>query len=146
MRLTALAAGGAALLAGLASAGAARAASEWSARTEAGQVTAAVVKRGKGQVLTVAVRTDRGVRIMPPVLRIDVPALVRDRVRGRFPMTVRGKDGQPPRASIPLAGALAFAGPDSNDGMLRVEFRYCPPEPARCGVERVDIPVKAGTR
>jgi hypothetical protein len=117
----------------------------WSVSTEAGQLTASIERRGKREVLAIALEAEKGVRIMPPVLRLDVPTLVRGRVSGKFPMTVRAaREGAPLRVLLPLTGPLCFAEPDSNDGMLRVEFRHCAGESDRCGVERVDIPLRAG--
>lgn len=118
----------------------------WSAQTPAGAFTAVLESRGKGEALVLTLTPDAGTRVQPPALRVDVPALLRGRVAGRFPATLRSdREGGPLRAVLPLKAPVRFADPDRNDGMMRVEFRHCRGGPATCAVERVDIPLRAGS-
>ncbi|MBP2296640.1 hypothetical protein [Azospirillum rugosum] len=126
-------------------AGAADPTRTWSAPTPAGPLTAALETRGKESALVLTLKPEAGVRVVPPVLRVDVPALLRARVAGRFPAAIRSeREDGPLRAVLPLKGPVRFADPDRNDGMMRVEFRYCRNGPATCAVQRLDIPLRAG--
>jgi hypothetical protein len=117
----------------------------WSAETPAGPFTATLEARGKGETLVLTLTPSAGVRVMPPVLRVDVPALLRDRVTGRFPAAIRSeRENGPLRAVLPMKAPVRFADPDRNDGMMRVEFRHCRSGPGSCAVERLDIPLRAG--
>ncbi|MGQ9368722.1 hypothetical protein [Azospirillum sp. ST 5-10] len=119
----------------------------WSAEVPSGRVEATVERSGNRDALVVTVRPERGVRIQPSVLRIDAPMLMRSRLKGKFPTTVRdaGKGGVM-RATLPVTqrGGVRFGTPDSNDGALRVEYRYCPQERPTCSVERIDIALRMG--
>lgn len=126
-------------------AGAADSARAWSAPTPAGPLSATLESRGKESALVLTLRPEAGVRVVPPVLRVDVPALLRARVAGRFPAAIRSeKEEGPLRAVLPLKGPVRFADPDRNDGMMRVEFRSCRSGPGTCAVQRLDIPLRAG--
>lgn len=126
-------------------AGAADPARAWSAPTPAGPLSATVERRGKESALVLTLRPEAGVRVVPPVLRVDVPALLRARVAGRFPAAIRSEREEGPlRAVLPLKGSVRFADSDRNDGMMRVEFRHCRGGPATCAVQRLDIPLRAG--
>jgi len=117
----------------------------WKAETAAGPFTAIVEGRGKGEALILTLRAKAGARVAPPVLRVDVPTLLRERVTGRFPAAIRSEtEGGPLRAVLPLKAPVRFADPDRNDGMMRVEFRHCRAEPGSCAVERLDIPLRTG--
>ena len=141
---------------------AAQTARDWSAATPAGTLSATLEGRGKASTLVLTLRPAAGLRVVPPALRVDVPALLRSRVGGRFPAVVRSdREEGPLRAVLPLKGPLRIADPDRNDGMMRVEFRYCrgpaahrpDRQPDRqpdqglsaCAVERLDIPLRAGS-
>ncbi len=118
----------------------------WSAPTPAGPLSATLETRGKESALVLALKPEAGVRVVPPVLRVDVPALLRARIAGRFPAAIRSeREDGPLRAVLPLKGPVRFADPDRNDGMMRVEFRYCRSGPATCAVQRLDIPLRAGS-
>lgn len=116
----------------------------WRMETPAGRLEAVIRPAGRSESLVVTLSPKAGVRIEPRVLRIDPPALTRNRIAGRFPATIRvkGTDG-PLEAVLPLTGPLRFADQDSNDGMLRVEFRYCGGDAGRCSVGRADVPLRA---
>lgn len=115
----------------------------WRSETPAGPVEAAIRRTGRSESLVVSLRPAAGIRIDPPVLRLDPPALARGRMEGRFPATVRAKRaGGPLEAVIPLTGGLLIADPDRNDGMLRVEFRYCGEAAGRCSVGRAEVPLR----
>ena len=117
----------------------------WSAETSAGRFTAALETRRKGEALVLTLTPPAGARVTPPVLRVDVPRLLRDRVAGRFPAAIRSeRETGPVRAVLPLKAPVRFADPDRNDGMMRVEFRHCRADPGSCAVERLDIPLRAG--
>lgn len=142
-------------VAGAATGASAPAGRDWSADTAAGPLAAAIERHGRGgEAMVLTLRPGPGVRVAPPVLRVDVPALVRGRFEGRFPAAVRparddardnARDSGPLRVVLPLAAPVRFADPDRNDGMVRVEFRHCRgDDPRACAVERVDIPVSAG--
>lgn len=119
---------------------------DWSADLPAGRFTAEIRpgKRPAAGSLVLELRPARGVRVVPPVLRVNVPALVRGRVEGRFPAALRSDRPEGPyRAELALKGPLRIADPDRNDGMLRVEFRYCGEAADRCSVGRVEVPLRA---
>ncbi|WP_029010330.1 hypothetical protein [Azospirillum halopraeferens] len=119
----------------------------WMAEVPSGRVAVTIERTGGRDALVVSVQPANGVSIQPAVLRIDAPALMRDRLAGKFPAAVRGSGrGGALRVSFPVArpGAVRFGTPDSNDGMLRVEYRYCPPARPTCAVERVDVALKMG--
>lgn len=118
----------------------------WTAALASGEVTVEIRARGRGTTLEIAVRPAAGTAIEPPVLRIDASALVRAQVTGSLPRTVRGAAKGPLRASLPLApgATLAIASPDSYDGTLRLDYRYCRDGATTCGVERLDLALRVG--
>ncbi len=121
----------------------------WSARTASAEVGAALERKGGRESLMLRVQPHDGVRIEPPVLRVDAPALMRPRIAVQFPTAVRGEGkGRTAAvsAALPLAapGTVRFGDADRNDGALRVEYRYCTATASACGVESVDIPLRAG--
>lgn len=136
------------LLAGAVPAAAAAAERDWSRRTLSADVGAALEREGNRESLVLNVHPHDGVRIEPPVLRVDAPALVRPHIAVRFPTTVRaegkGRVGTV-RAALPLEGPgrVRFGDADHNDGALRIEYRYCTTA-TDCAVETVDIALKAG--
>lgn len=138
----------AALLAGAVPAAAAGPEREWSLRTRSADIRAALEREGNRESLVLSVHPLDGVRIEPPTVRVDAPALVRPHIAVKFPTTVRaegkGRAGTV-RAALPLEGPgrVRFGDADRNDGALRVEYRYCT-APTDCAVESVDIAVKAG--
>ncbi|HYH37763.1 MAG TPA: hypothetical protein VD860_06045 [Azospirillum sp.] len=121
---------------------------EWSLRTRSADVSAALEREGNRESLVLSVHPLDGVRIEPPMVRVDAPALVRPHIAVKFPTTVRaegkGRAGTV-RAALPLEGPgrVRFGDADRNDGALRIEYRYCTAK-ADCAVESVDIAVKAG--
>ncbi|PWC55109.1 hypothetical protein [Azospirillum sp. TSO22-1] len=137
----------AALLAGAVPAAAAGAEREWSLRTKSADIGAALEREGNRESLVLSVHPLDGVRIEPPMVRVDAPALVRPHIAVKFPTTVRaegkGRAGTV-RAALPLdgPGKVRFGDADSNDGALRIEYRYCTAK-ADCAVETVDIALKA---
>lgn len=138
----------AALLAGTMPAAAAGSEREWLRHTTSADVGAALEREGNRESLVLSVHPHEGVRIEPPVLRVDAPVLVRPHIAVRFPTTVRaegkGRVGTV-RAALPLEGPgrVRFGDADRNDGALRIEYRYCTAK-ADCAVETVDIALKTG--
>ena len=136
------------LLAGALPAAAAGPEREWTSRTRSADVGASLEREGNRESLVLHVHPHDGVRIEPPVLRVDAPALVRPHIAVKFPTTVRaegkGRAGTV-RAALPLdgPGKVRFGDADRNDGALRIEYRYCTGK-AECAVESVDIALKAG--
>jgi len=127
----------------------AAAAESWSANAAGADVEARLERRGARGSLVVEVRPRQGVRIEPPVVRIDVPALMRRHFAGRFPTTARaepGRRGGAIRAILPLkrAGTVGFGDTDRHGGALRIEYRACTGESPRCSVEQVDVPLREG--
>lgn len=115
----------------------------WRSETPAGILDATIRAEGKSESLVLTLTPASGVTVEPRVLRIDPPALTRERIAGKYPATVRAKRASGPLVAVlPLAGPLRFADPDSNDGMLRVEFRYCAGSPRHCSVGRADVPLR----
>lgn len=115
----------------------------WSETLDGATVTVSLEARGRAGAVAVTVQPLKGVTIRPPVLRLDASALIRAHIGGALPVTVRGEGG-PIRARLPLdgAGVLRIATPDSHDGTLRIEYRYCREPEARCSVERLDLALK----
>lgn len=115
----------------------------WSETLDGATVTVSLEARGRTGTVAVTVQPLKGVTIKPPVLRLDASALIREHIGSALPATVRGEGGTI-RARLPLdrAGALRIATPDSHDGTLRIEFRYCREPEARCSVERLDLALK----
>jgi len=121
----------------------------WSASTASADVGATLEREGNRESLVLHVRPHEGVRIEPPVLRVDAPALMRGRIAVKFPTTVRAKGkgrASTIRAALPLRrpGSVRFGDTDSNDGALRIEYRYCTAKADTCSVEQVDIALRAG--
>ncbi|WP_448190374.1 hypothetical protein [Azospirillum sp. sgz301742] len=137
------------LLAGAASASAAAGpAREWSLNTASADVGASLEREGNRESLVLHVHPHDGVRIEPPVLRVDAPALMRSHIAVKFPTTVRAEGkgrAATIRAALPLdgPGKVHFADADRNDGALRIEYRYCTAK-TDCAVESVDIALRAG--
>lgn len=122
---------------------------QWSASTASADVGATLEREGNRESLVLHVHPHAGVRIEPPVLRVDAPALMRGHIAVKFPTTVRtdGKGrGGAVRAALPLdrPGAVRFGTADRNDGALRIEYRYCLGTTDTCSVEQVDIALRAG--
>ncbi|NYZ15336.1 hypothetical protein HL658_22590 [Azospirillum sp. RWY-5-1] len=115
----------------------------WSETLDGATVTVSLEARGRAGAVVVSVQPLKGVTIKPPVLRLDASALIREHIGGALPTTVRGEGGAM-RARLPLdrAGSLRIATPDSHDGTLRIEYRYCREAETRCSVERLDLALK----
>lgn len=137
------------LLVWAASAAAAGADREWSVNTASADVGASLEREGNRESLVLHVHPHDGVRIEPPVLRVDAPALMRPHIAVKFPTTVRAEGkgrAATIRAALPLdaPGRVRFGNADRNDGALRIEYRYCTAGAERCAVESVDIALRAG--
>lgn len=136
------------LLFGTASAASAGPEREWSVDTASADVGASLEREGNRESLVLHVHPHDGVRIEPPVLRVDAPALMRSHIAVKFPTTVRAEGkgrATTIRAALPLdaPGKVRFGDADRNDGALRIEYRYCTSK-ADCAVESVDIALRAG--
>jgi len=139
---------GPALLLGPASVAAGGAEREWSLNTTSADVGASLEREGNRESLVLHVHPHDGVRIEPPVLRVDAPALMRSHIAVRFPTTVRAEGkgrAATIRAALPLdaPGKVHFGDSDRNDGALRIEYRYCTAKAESCAVEQVDIALRA---
>lgn len=139
----------AAMLLGAATAAVAGEEREWSVTTTSADVGASLEREGSRESLVLHVHPHDGVRIEPPVLRVDAPALMRSHIAVKFPTTVRAEGkgrAATIRAALPLdgPGKVRFADADRNDGALRIEYRYCMAKAERCAVESVDIALRAG--
>lgn len=137
------------LLLGTASAAAAGPEREWSVNTASADVGASLEREGNRESLVLHVHPHDGVRIEPPVLRVDAPALMRSHIAVKFPTTVRAEGkgrATTIRAALPLGapGKVRFGDADRNDGALRIEYRYCTAKAQSCAVEQVDVALRAG--
>lgn len=121
---------------------------DWSVDTASADVGATLEREGNRESLVLHVHPHDGVRIEPPVLRVDAPAQIRPRIAVKFPTTVRAEGkgrAATIRAALPLGApdTLQFGDMDRNDGALRIEYRYCTAKPGDCAVESVDIALRA---
>lgn len=115
----------------------------WSETLDGATVTVSLEARGRAGAVAVTVQPLKGVTIKPPVLRLDASALIRAHIGSALPATVRGEGGAiRARLALDRAGALRIATPDSHDGTLRIEYRYCRDQGVRCSVERLDLALK----
>lgn len=116
---------------------------QWSGAVASADLRVAVRPAGQREELAVEVRPRPGMAVRPPVVRVDGSSLVRTAVAARLPTSIRGPASGPIRGALPLAqaGTLGIASPDSYDGTVRLEYRYCAEGAATCSVERVDIAI-----